>query len=72
MEIASGTVIEGKVVVEGRAIPDGTRVTVLVPEQESTFSLTAEQKADLRAAMAQGERGEVITPAELYERLDRV
>jgi hypothetical protein len=30
MQLATGTVVDGKVVVEGESLPEGTRVTILL------------------------------------------
>ena len=38
MQVLRGTVVSGRVVVEGAPLEDGTRVTVLVPEKERPFS----------------------------------
>ena len=38
MQVLRGTVVSGRVVVEGAPLEEGTRVTVLVPEKERPFS----------------------------------
>ena len=38
MQVLRGTVVSGKVVVEGAPLEEGARVTVLVPEKERPFS----------------------------------
>jgi redox-sensitive bicupin YhaK (pirin superfamily) len=53
MKLTSGTVVAGKVEVDGERLADGTRVTILVPERDSDFDLTVEQKAELLAAMSE-------------------
>jgi hypothetical protein len=69
--MARGTVVAGKVVVEGDALPEGASVTVLAPEDDETFELGPEEEAALRAAMAEGDRGEVIGADEVLRGLRR-
>ena len=71
MKVATGTVIDGKAVVEGESLAEGTKVTVVLREDEEFFDLTPEQEAELRASIAEIERGEYITEDELLERLRR-
>ncbi len=71
MKVATGTVIDGKVVVEGEALEEGAKVTVVLRESEEYFELTPEQEAELLASIDEIERGEYITGDELLERLRR-
>ncbi len=71
MKVATGTVIDGKVVVEGEALEEGTKVTVVVREDDESFELTPAEEAELLASIAEIERGEYITGEELLERLRR-
>ena len=71
MKVATGTVIDGKVVVEGESLAEGTKVTVVLREDEESFDLTAEEEEELLASIAEIERGEYITADELLERLRR-
>jgi hypothetical protein len=72
MQLATGTVIGGKVVVEGASFPEGTVVTILARESDETFEVPLELEADLAASLAEADRGETITAAELFERLRRI
>lgn len=72
MQLVTGTVIDGKIVLEGATLPEGTVVTVLVREPEGTFELPPELEVELGAAMAEADRGETISAAELLERLCRI
>jgi hypothetical protein len=38
MQVLRGTVVSGKVVVDGAPLEEGARVTVLVPEKDRPFS----------------------------------
>ena len=71
MKVATGTVIDGKIVVEGELPAEGTKVTVVLREDEETFELTPEQEEELLASIAEIERGDYITGDELLERLRR-
>jgi hypothetical protein len=71
MKVATGTVIDGKVVVEGEALEEGAKVTVILRESGEYFDLTPEQEAELLASIDEIERGEYITGDELLERLRR-
>ena len=72
MQLATGTVIDGKIVLEGTTLPEGTVVTVLAREPAGTFELPPELEAELVASIAEADRGEVISAAELLERLRRI
>jgi hypothetical protein len=72
MQLATGTVIGGKVVVEGASFPEGTVVTILARESDETFEVPPELEAELAASLAEADRGETITAAELFERLRRI
>jgi hypothetical protein len=71
MRVATGKVVGGKVVVDGDAFAEGAIVTVVAREGDETFVATPEQEAELLGAIAECERGETITSAELLERLRR-
>lgn len=72
MGIATGTVIAGKVVVDGLDLPEGSTVIVLTPESNQEVRLSAEEEADLLEAIAEVERGETISAEELFRRLDAI
>jgi len=71
MGIATGTVVEGKVQVEGVTLPEGATVTVLTREQGRRIVLTADEEAELLESLAQAARGETISAEELFARLER-
>jgi hypothetical protein len=72
MQLATGTVIGGKVIVEVASLPDGTVVTILAREMDETFEVPPELEAELAASIAEADRGEAISAAELLERLRRI
>jgi len=71
MKIASGTVVDGKIVVEGETLAEGSTVGVLLREDEETFELTPEEEEELLASISEIERGEFVTGEQLLERLRR-
>ncbi len=72
MQLATGTVVGGKIVVEGDPLPEGTVVTILARDADETFTVPLELEAELQEAIAEADRGETITAHELLERLRRV
>ena len=69
MQVATGTVIGGKVVVEGLALPEGTFVTVVTRENEATVRLSPRDEMELLAALDEADAEEGISAEELFERL---
>jgi len=71
MKLATGRVVEGKVVVDGPPFEEGTVVTVLSREGEETFELTPEQEAELLLSIAEADRGDTVSDAEVLRGLPR-
>ena len=71
MQVATGTVVGGKVVVEGLDLREGETVTVLTQEPELEVHLSPEDEAQLLEAIAEADRGQTISAEELFARLDR-
>jgi flagella basal body P-ring formation protein FlgA len=69
MQVTTGTVIGGKVVVEGVPLVEGSVVAVLSRESGVALALSAQDEDELLAAVAEIERGEFISPEELLESL---
>lgn len=69
MQLATGTVVNGKIVVEGVDLPEGSVVTVLSPGAAEGFRLTESQEDELLDALAQIDRGESLTVEELLASL---
>lgn len=59
MQAVSGTVVGGKIVVEGLSLPEGTVVTVLTPTDDKTVKLPPQMEKELLEAIdeADGEEG---------------
>jgi hypothetical protein len=71
MQVTTGTVINGKVVVEGATLPDGAVVAVLSRGVEESFTLSSTQEDELLAAMAEIERGDFVGLEELLASLPK-
>ena len=71
MQLTSGTVVDGKIVIDGDALPEGTVVTILARESEETFLVPPELEADLLASIAEADRGETVSADEVLQSLRR-
>jgi hypothetical protein len=71
MKVATGKVIDGKVVLEGAPFEEGASVTVLAREDAAGFTLTAEEEAELLLSIAEADRGEMVAAEEVLARLAR-
>ena len=71
MQLSTGTVINGKVVVEGLALPEGTVVTVLTRDDEHSVQLSPADEAELLDALDEADREEGVSAQELFARLQR-
>jgi len=71
MGIATGTVVAGKVVVEGLRLVEGSVVTIVTHESDDPALLTSKEEDELLEARAQASRGETISADELFARLDQ-
>ena len=71
MKVATGRIVEGKVVLEGEPLAEGSVVTVVAREDDDTFEVSPEEESALLAAIAQAERGQVVSWDELREQLRR-
>jgi hypothetical protein len=71
MRVTTGKVIDGRIEVPGESFAEGEAVTVLVAEGDETFTLAPEEEAALLEAMAEGDRGDVISAEEFFRQLGR-
>ncbi|MBA3515592.1 MAG: hypothetical protein H0T77_14615 [Pyrinomonadaceae bacterium] len=69
MLITTGKVNDGVIQVDTKVLPDGTTVTVLAHEGDETFELNATQEAELLAAIAEAERGEIVSASEVLQQI---
>jgi len=68
---ATGTVIDGKVVVEGLTLLEGTVVTVLTRDDEEVVRLSSADEAELLDALDEADREEGVSAKELFIRVQR-
>jgi len=68
MRVASGKVVDGQIVYEGD-FPEGADVTLIADDHEAGFEVSPELKAVLLEAMAECDRGETISAADLLREL---
>jgi hypothetical protein len=71
MLITTGKVNNGVIHIEGKDLPDGTTVTLLVHEGDETFELDASQEKEMLAAIAEADRGELQSATEIFEQIRR-
>lgn len=71
MKVATGIVVDGKVVLAGEALTEGSTVTVVLREEDEAFDLTPEEAQELLESIAEIERGEFVSGKEAMERLRR-
>jgi hypothetical protein len=70
MKILSGTVQDGRIVVDDETLPEGEKVTVLAPENEESFEVSADEKRILLESLAQAARGDFVDSDQLLRELD--
>jgi hypothetical protein len=71
MQLATGKVVNGKVVVEGLDLPEGATVTVLTRDNAPAVKLSPEDEAELLEALDEVDLEEGISAEELFARLQR-
>lgn len=72
VQLTTGTVVNGKVVVEGEPLPEGSVVTILSRDADESFEVPPELEPQLLESIAQAERGETISVEEVLKRLRRL
>lgn len=72
MQVFSARVQNGTIVPdEGIELAEGSRVTVIAREPGVPFEVSPEDEAELVESIAEADRGDVISAAELFRRLSR-
>jgi len=70
MQVFTAWVKDGAIVPdEGVTLPEGSRVTVIADDREASVELTEAQETEVAESIAEADRGEVISAAELLRRL---
>ena len=71
MQVATGKVIDGRIVLEGTSLPEGAVVTVFAANTETTIRLPPTESVELESALEDADREEGITAKELFEHLQK-
>jgi len=72
MQVFTARVQGGAIIPEeGVQLAEGSRVTVIAGESDAPFELTTAEEAELAESIAEADRGDVISAAELLGRLSR-
>lgn len=69
MKLITGTVVAGKVEIPPETLAEGSSVAVLVPEDQTSFVLGADEEAELLQAMEEIRRGEFVDGTELLQEI---
>lgn len=71
MQVATGTVVNGKIEVEGVPLREGALVAVVARGADEPFALSTADEEELLAAIEEIERGEFVTLDQLLESLPK-
>ena len=71
MSIATGTVIDGKIVVQGLTLPEGTIVAVLAPDDQAPVKLPPDLERELLDAIDEADAEPGGAGSEFLESLRR-
>ncbi len=71
MQVATGTVVDGEIVLEGVPLTEGARVTVVTRGADESFALSEAHEIALLSSIAEIERGEFVTLDELLASLPK-
>lgn len=69
MRVTTGKVVQGKVVVDGPPLKEGSTVTVLARDPEESFRLSPEEEAELLLSIEEADRGETVSLEEVLAKL---
>ena len=71
MKVATGKIVDGKIVLEDASFEEGTSVTVLARDEIGGVTLTPDEEAEILLAIAEAERGETVSAEEVLAKLAR-
>ena len=69
MQVTTGKVVNGKVVLENLSLPERTLVTVFANEVESAVRLAPATEAELLEALDDADKHKGISAEEMFDRL---
>jgi len=71
MRVTTGRVVDGRIEVPQESFAEGETVTILALEGDEIFTLDPQDEAALLAAMAGGDRGDMVSAEEFFRELGR-
>ena len=71
MLITTGQVQNGNIEVDQNTLPEGAKVTILIHEDDESFQVSAEQEAELLAAIAEAQTGDTINASLVLQELQK-
>jgi hypothetical protein len=71
MHVATGTVVDGKIIVEGLSLPEGTVVTILTPDEKASVRLPPDLERELCEALDEADLEEGGAGEEFLNSLKR-
>jgi hypothetical protein len=71
MQIVTGTVVKGRVVLNGATLPEGTVVTVFAEDSSRAVTLPRPLTTELEDALAEADREEGISGEEMLAQLSK-
>ena len=71
MQVATGTVVGGKIVIEGLSLPEGTVVTVLASADDKAVKLSSRLEQELLEAIDEADQEDGGAGPEFLEGLKR-
>ena len=72
MQVATGTVVDGKIILEGVALAEGALVTVVSRGADEKFSLSSEQEVALASALEEVDQGVFLSLDEVLASLPKI
>jgi len=69
MQVATGTVVNGRIVLEGVPLAEGARVTIVTRGADESFLLTTDAEDELLESLAEIEQGQFLCLEELLATL---
>jgi len=69
MLITTGKVNNGVIQIDSKDLPEGTTVTLLAHEGDETFQLDPAQENELLAAIAEADRGQLVSASDLLQKI---
>ena len=69
MLVTTGKVNGGAIEFEAGTLPDGATVTILVTEDGEAFNLGSSDEAKILSAIAEADRGELVSASEVLQQI---